>query len=52
MLHNKFHDKQYGSLRKGNTPFPSSEDLPNPGIEPKSTALQVVSCIAGGFFTD
>ena len=31
-------------------PFPSPGDLPNPGIEPMSPALQVVSCIAGGFF--
>ena len=26
-------------------PFPSPGDLPNPGIEPASPALQVVSCI-------
>ena len=31
-------------------PFPSP-DLPGPGIEPASPVLQVVSCIAGGFFT-
>ena len=29
-------------------PFPSPEDLPNPGIEPTSHAL---NCITGGFFT-
>ena len=29
----------------GGFPFPSPEDLPNPGIEPGSPAL------AGGFFT-
>ena len=28
-------------------PFPSTADLPNPGIEPRSPALQMVSCIAG-----
>ena len=33
-------------------PFPSPGDLPNPGIESRSPALQVVSCIAGGFFID
>ena len=33
-------------------PFPSSGDLPKPGIEPRSLGLQVVSCIAGEFFTD
>ena len=32
-------------------PFPSPGDLPNPGMEPCSLALQVVSCIAGRFFT-
>ena len=32
-------------------PFPSPQDLPNPEIEPASPALQVVSCIASGFFT-
>ena len=32
-------------------PFPSPGDLPGPGIEPASPVLQVVSCIAGGFFT-
>ena len=31
-------------------PFLSPEDLPNPGIQPRS-ALQVVSCIADGSFT-
>ena len=30
-------------------PFPSPEDLPNPGIKSASPAR--VSCIAGGFFT-
>ena len=33
-------------------PFPSPGDLPDPGIEPRSLALQVISCIAGGFFTN
>ena len=33
-------------------PFPFPGDLPNPGIETKSTALQVVSFIVGGFITD
>ena len=33
-------------------PFLSPGDPPNPGIEPKSPALQVVSCIAGRFFTN
>ena len=33
-------------------PFPSPADLPDPGIEPPSPALQAVSCIAGGFFKD
>ena len=33
-------------------PFPSPRDLPDPGIKPGSPALQVVSCIAGIFFTD
>ena len=33
-------------------PFPSPGDIPNPGIETKSTALQVVSFIAGGFLTN
>ena len=32
-------------------PFPSPEDLPNPGIEPGSVTLQEDSCIAGSFFT-
>ena len=32
-------------------PFPSPGDFPNPGIEPISPSLQVVSCIAGGFST-
>ena len=27
-------------------------DLPNLGIEPRSPALQAVSCISGGFFTN
>ena len=31
-------------------PFPSPEDLPDSGIEPKSPELQVISCIAGRFF--
>ena len=31
--------------------FPSLGELPNPGIEPASPALQAVSCIAGRFFT-
>ena len=29
-----------------------SRGLPDPEIEPRSPALQVVSCIAGRFFTD
>ena len=36
-------------------PFPSPGDLPDPGIKPRSPALQVGYCIlqwAGGFFTD
>ena len=33
-------------------PFPSPEDLPDPGIEPGSPALQAASCSAGGFFTN
>jgi len=36
----------------GVLPFPPPGNLPNPGIEPRSPALQVVSCIAGGFFID
>ena len=31
-------------------PIPSPRDLPDPGIEPVSPAIQTVSCIAGGFF--
>ena len=34
------------------SPLPSPGNLPDPGIEPGSHALQVVSYIAGGFFTD
>ena len=33
-------------------PRPPPGDLPNPGIEPGSPVLQVISCIAGRFFTD
>ena len=33
-------------------PFPSPRDLPDPGIEPQSSALLVISCIVDGFFTD
>ena len=33
-------------------PFPSPGDLPDPGIKCGFPALQVVSCIAGEFFTD
>ena len=33
-------------------PFPSPEYLPNRGIKLRSPALQLVSWIAGGFFTD
>ena len=33
-------------------PFPSPGDLPNLGIESEFSALQMVSCISGGFFTD
>ena len=32
--------------------FPYPGDLPDPGIEPGSSALQVNSSIAGGFFTN
>ena len=31
--------------------FPSPGDLPDPGIQLGSPELQVVSCIAGRFFT-
>ena len=31
-------------------PFPSSGDLPDPGIKSRSSVLQVVSSIAGRFF--
>ena len=33
-------------------PFPPPGDLPDPGIKLASLALQKLSCIAGGFFTD
>ena len=33
-------------------PFSSLGDLPNPGIEPVSPALQAVSCIVRRFFTE
>ena len=33
-------------------PFPSPGHIPDPGIKPRSPALQAVSCIAGEFFTD
>ena len=33
-------------------PFPSPGNFPDPGIKPPSPALQAVSCIALGFFTD
>ena len=32
-------------------PFPP-EELPDPGIEPRSPVLQTISCIAGGFLMD
>ena len=32
-------------------PFPSPGNLPNPGIEPQSPAVQVVSAFTGRFFT-
>ena len=32
-------------------PFPSSGDLPDPGIKPVPPALQAVSCTASGFFS-
>ena len=32
-------------------PFPFPGDLPNPEVEPRSPALQEVSCIVGRFFT-
>ena len=33
-------------------PFPSPVDLSDPGMEPASSELQTVSCVAGRFFTD
>jgi len=33
-------------------PFSSPGDLHNPGIKQRSSALQAISCIAGGFFMD
>ena len=33
-------------------PFPSLDDLANPMIKPRAPELQVVSGIAGRFFTD
>ena len=33
-------------------PFPSPGDLSDPEIEPWSFVVQVVSCTAGGFFTN
>ena len=33
-------------------PFPSPGDLSDPGIEPRSPALQADSCIVGRFFTN
>ena len=33
-------------------PFPSPGDLSDPEIEPWSSVVQVVSCTAGGFFTN
>ena len=32
-------------------PFPSSGDIPDPGMEPASSEFHVVSCIAGEFST-
>ena len=32
-------------------PFPSPGHLPDPGIKLRSSALQAIFCIAGGFFT-
>jgi len=32
-------------------PFPSPRDLPKPGIELTSPALQAFPCFAGGFLT-
>ena len=43
-----FSKEEYWSV----LPFPSPGDLPGPGTEPWSPALQVISCIAGKFFTD
>ena len=40
------------SFHWGVLPFPSPGDLPDPEIEAESLILQVVSCLAGGFFTD
>ena len=31
-------------------PFPTPEDLPDPGIEPMSLASLAVAAVAGGFF--
>ena len=42
----EFPRKEYWS----GLPFLSLGDLPDPEIKPGSLALQVVSCIAGGFF--
>ena len=33
-------------------PFTSPGDLPNPGMEPRSCALHMVSCVAGRFFAE
>ena len=38
-----FSRQEYGS----GLPFPSPGDLPNPGIEPRSSALQVDSLLLG-----
>ena len=43
----EFSRKKYQS----GLPFPSLGNFPNPGIEPITPSLKVVSCIAGGFFT-
>ena len=43
----RFPRQEYWSV----LPFPSPGDLPNTGIKPTSAALQIVSCIAGRFFT-
>ena len=40
------------SFHQSVLPLPFPGDLPDPEIEAESPGLQMVSCIAGGFFTD